>query len=216
MAGHARDDLERFTSDSHVDVGSSRIERRAGAAAPPALRRRRRTRSVNRHSGSTPASNNRGPRPAGTAFRRWGARAAAAHAASHRPLAARSSRARTSAAARAARLHFGACRSCGPTCGRPGTLVGARVAAIDGHAVESGRAGRATSRLIASRHPSRGVAQRQAAKGCQDRSCVSPAPPAEKSSAELLRLWTYQQAPAAPWSGAAVHAGPHPHRAFSY
>merc|ERR1711938_321243 len=62
-------------------------------------------------------------------------------------------------------------------------LFGARAAA----ALAASRCP-ATSRLIASRHPSRGVAQRQAAEGCQDRSCVPPAPPAEKSPAELLRL----------------------------
>ena len=36
-AGHARDELERITSDSHVNVGSSRIRQRARAA--PLLRR---------------------------------------------------------------------------------------------------------------------------------------------------------------------------------
>ena len=49
--GPTRDELGRITSGSH-DVGTSRIERRAGAAAPPALHRRRRIRCVNRHSGS--------------------------------------------------------------------------------------------------------------------------------------------------------------------
>ena len=83
--------------------------------------------------------------------------------------------------------------SLGPTPGS--TLCGLRVAGtavrlLGARAAAALAAGRcpATSRLIASRHPSWGVAQRQAAEGCQDRSCVPPAPPAEKSLTELLRL----------------------------
>ena len=83
--------------------------------------------------------------------------------------------------------------SLGPTSGP--TFSGLRVAGtavrLFGARAAAARAASrcpATSRLIASRHPSRGVAQRQAAEGCQDRSCVPPAPQAEKSSAELLRL----------------------------
>lgn len=113
-AGHARDELGRFTSDSRVNVDISKTRRRARTAsrqhrAPKSLlRRRRRIRCVSRHSGSISARNNCGPRLAGAALRLWGACAAAALAASHRPLAALSSSARTSAAVRAARLHFGA------------------------------------------------------------------------------------------------------------
>ena len=79
-----------------------------GARTSAALCQRSGIRCVNRHSRSNSAGNNCGPRIAGAALRLWGACAAAALAASHRPLAALSSSARTSAAVRAARLHFGA------------------------------------------------------------------------------------------------------------
>jgi len=147
-AGHARDELERITSDSHVNVGSSRIRQRARAAALPTHHRRRAASRNLQQDRAFGSANLRGPRLAGAAIRLSSARRRGPRR-QPPPVAAFRRPARTSRRAKGGSRH----------CSRSSSSLRAPCARGPRRLAPPGRARRPSGR--ASRRPSR-IAQRRA------------------------------------------------------